>query len=329
MSIVLPVLNEAQDIGRLLGEIMNQTPPVGGFEVLVVDGGSTDATRNIVADFGGRWPNIRLLSNPRKLSSAGRNIGARAAKGKYVLFLDGHCALPRSDYLTRAVEVFESTGAACLCRPQPINRLAEGKWAGAISTARHSWLGHDPASDIYGGPPAFTDPHSAGAAYLRTCIDRLGGYDERFDACEDVEFNHRVAAAGLPSYRHPDLTVDYRPRSSMKALLNQMYRYGRGRAHLMARHPSVIPWPLVLITGYLILTLLTLALVGPKAAGMMTAIPIGLWMLLMVTESTRLAGFTPAAARVAVAFLVIHLGLEFGFWRGIPEFRRFRSPVSS
>ena len=115
----------------------------------------------------------------------------------------------------------------------------------------------------------------------------------------------------------------------MKALLNQMYRYGRGRAHLMARHPSVIPWPLVLTTSYLILTLLTLALVGPKAAGMMTAIPIALWMLLIVTESIRIAGVTPAAARVAVAFLVIHLGLEFGFWRGIPEFRRFRSPVSS
>ncbi|MCK4306340.1 MAG: glycosyltransferase, partial [Candidatus Eisenbacteria sp.] len=214
LSVVLPVLNEARDIGRLLGEIMEQTTPAGGFEVLVVDGGSTDDTRDIVADFCNRLPNCRLLDNPRKRSGAGRNVGIRAARGKYILFLDGHCALPRSDYFVRTVELFDSTKAACLCRPQPLNRLTEGEWAKAISAARHSLLGHNPASDIYGGWPAFTDPSSAGAAYLRTCIESLGGYDERFDACEDVEFNCRVAAADLPAYRHPDLTVQYRPRST-------------------------------------------------------------------------------------------------------------------
>jgi GT2 family glycosyltransferase len=269
------------------------------------------------------------LENPRKLSSAGRNIGVRTATGKYVLFLDGHCAVPRNDYLVCMVRLFESTGAACLCRPQPLNRLALGKWERTISDARHSWLGHNIGSDIFGGPPSFTDPHSAGAAYLREQITRLGGYDERFDACEDVEFNHRVAAAGLPSYRHPDLTVDYRPRSSLKSLFQQMTRYGRGRARLMARHPRLFPWPLVVITGLLVLALVALGLRGPKAAGLVAGVPLACWIALILAESVRLGGVGSRGGRIALAFLVIHAGLAIGFWRGIPEFRRFRLRLPS
>lgn len=328
LSVVLPVLNEARDIGRLLREVLSQTPPPGGFEVLVVDGGSTDETRGIVEDLSRTHPQLRLLDNPRRLSSAGRNVGVQAARSDYVLFLDGHCALPRPDYLARTVELFETTGAACLCRPQPLNRIADGAWAAAISQARHSRLGHNPSSDIYGGGPGTCDPRSAGAAYLRSCIEHLGGYDERFDACEDVEFNCRVAAAGFPAYLHPDLSVDYRPRSSLTALLAQMIRYGRGRARLMARHPGEIAWVLVLATAFPLLLLGTLAGLGPRAAALLLAIPLGGWILAVALESVRLAGLTPRAAKIALALWTIPVGLVLGFWRGIPELSRFRGPAA-
>jgi GT2 family glycosyltransferase len=319
------VLDEARDIGRLLDELRRQAPPAGGFEVLVADGGSTDATRAIVTERARGWPGLRLLENPRRLSSAGRNVGARAARGQYVLFLDGHCALPRADYLTRTVELFESTGAACLCRPQPLDRIEESAGARAISAARHSWLGHNPGSDIYGGAPGFTDPRSAGAAYRRACIEQLGGYDERFDACEDVEFNHRVAIAGMTAYRHPDLSVPYRPRSSLSALWRQMARYGRGRARLWARHPSRVPWPLVLISaGGVAIPAVWLA-AGPRAALALAATALVAWMLVVGAESLRLSGFAAGAARTMLAFAAIHTGLAAGFWRGLAEFPRYRS----
>lgn len=329
ISVVLPVLNEALDIGRLLGEILDQESPVGGFEVLVVDGGSTDETRAIVTAFREEHPNLRLLENPRRLSSSGRNVGARAARGKYVLFLDGHCSIPRKDYLVRTLDLFESTGAACLCRPQPLNRLTEGKWDKAISSARHSWLGHNTSSDIFGGPPAFTDPRSAGAAYARTCLEQLGGYDERFDACEDVEFNHRVAMAGFSAYRHPDLQVDYRPRSTLEGFFRQMIRYGRGRARLMIRHRNVVPWPLAMITAWAFAVPFTLAFAGIRVGALFAATPIVPWILLVGAECIRLAGVRSAALRTMLAFLAIYIGLVFGFWRGLAEFGRFRSAASS
>jgi succinoglycan biosynthesis protein ExoA len=326
VSVVLPVLNEGRDIGRLLREVLDQEPPPGGFEVIVADGGSTDRTRDIVAALGPTHPNLMLVDNPRRLSSAGRNVGAQAARGRYIVFLDGHCSVPRRDYLLRLCEVFQSTGAACLCRSQPLQNMAEGSWGRAIAAARHSILGHDPGSDIYGGDPAFTDPRSAGAAYARDVFARLGGYDERFDACEDVEFNHRVGELGYRAYRHPDLAVDYRPRRSLRSFFRQMRRYGRGRARLMARHPGATPWSLLGVTFLSIAWILGAPLLGWKTALTTAMLGAAAWLLLVAIESIRVAGLSRATYRVGAALAVIHSGLVLGFWRGLAEVRRYRRP---
>ena len=231
--------------------------------------------------------------------------------------MDGHCAIPRRDYLVRTVELFETTGADCLARPQPLEQLADGLWAPAIAAARHSWIGHNYPSDIYGGPPGYTNPRSAGAAYRRACIEQLRGFDERFDACEDVEFNHRLARAGYRSYRHPDLAVHYRPRSTLRGLYRQMLRYGTGRARLFRTHALTVPWPLVLMTLFVLLVVAVFLTLGP-AAGMITLWgPLAAWLVLVAVESARAATSTIKAWRVAIAIVVIYCGLTIGFWWGM------------
>ena len=326
VSVVLPVLNEEKDIGRLLHEVLAQQPPAGGFEVIVVDGGSTDRTRDIVSELRCSWSNLYLMDNPRRLSSAGRNIGAFWARGEYVMFLDGHCSIPRNDYLVRMVDIFSSTGAACLCRPQPLKNLATGPWARAIAAARHSRLGHNPGSDIYSDTPAFCNPGSAGAAYARKYIIELAGYDERFDACEDVEFNQRVARAGLTSYRHPDLAIYYQPRASLATLFGQMARYGRGRARLMARHTDAIPWPLVIMTLGVSLAILLIALAYWRIVGTAVGAVVALAIVIFTLEGFRVGGFSKVSVRTSFALVVVCFALVVGFWQGLMEFPRFRRP---
>jgi GT2 family glycosyltransferase len=329
VSVVIPVLNEQRDIGRVLDEVLRQRQPDGGFEVVVADGGSSDRTRDIVRSRCGRWANLFLVDNTRRLSSAGRNAGARAARGRYILFLDGHCSIPRDDYLIRVVELFRTTDAACLARAQPLQNLAEGRWAAAVAAARHSFLGHDPGSDIYGGDADYTDPRSAGAAYRREVVEVLGGYDERFDACEDVEFNHRVAQAGFRAYRHPDLSIDYRPRQSLGAFFRQMLRYGRGRARLMARHPAVLPLPLVAgsVAAVVLVALVVLGAWLPVAV--LVAAAALLWAGAIVAASARVGGSMGHRMRVAAALASVHAGLVLGFWRGLLDFPRFRAARSN
>ncbi len=328
VSVVLPVLNEARDIERLLWVLLKQRPPEGGFEVVVADGGSTDGTREIVGKLKRQWPNLRLVDNPKRLSSAGRNAGARASRGRYVMFLDGHCSIPRDDYLIRLVEIFEKTGAHCLCRPQPLLPMAEGVWGRAIATARHSFLGHNVGSDIYTGEAGFTDPRSAGAAYQRMVIEELGGYDERFDACEDVEFNHRVSRAGFLSYIDPDLAVHYVPRSDLPSLFRQMGRYGRGRARLAALPSGPIPWALVGSTLAVVSVITSFVLGGSTIALSASEVVAGVWLALATCESVRLARSPGCAARLGMAMATIHAGLVLGFWRGLLEFHRFHKPIS-
>jgi GT2 family glycosyltransferase len=320
----MPVLDEAAHLPRLLDQLREQTPPQGGFEVLVVDGGSTDGTRELVRERARSWFALTLLDNPARRSAAGRNVGARAAAGEFVLFLDGHCTLAGPEVLLRVVSLFEETGAECLARPQPLAAPDGSAWARAIAAARHSPLGHKPGSEIYTATAGYVDPHSAGAAYRREVLRRLGGYDERFDACEDVEFNHRVKEAGYRTYIHPDLAVRYAARSTLPALCRQMFRYGRGRAHLMARHPEAAPRPLLAATGAM---LPVAALPGVMGAGLGVALVSGAALVaaaVLWLEGLRISRSPLQAARIAAALAVIPLGLEAGFLRGLLEFPRFR-----
>ena len=197
-------------------------------EVLVVDGGSTDGTRDLVRERMTRWDRLFLLDNPGRRSSAGRNVGARAAAGDLIVFLDGHCSLLRPDYLARLVEIFAESGADCLTRPQPLTELTGTRWERAVALARHSPLGHKPGSEIYRAEPGFTDPQSAGAAYRREVLETLGGYDERFQACEDVEFNVRVARAGFRAYHQLRDDVLTRPLEILDGMITVPQAPGLG-----------------------------------------------------------------------------------------------------
>ena len=90
ISVIVPVRNEAGFIADTLERLFGQDYPAGRFEVLVADGQSTDETRTIVTALRDRFPNLCLLDNPRRWSSAGRNVAIGTARGDLVLLVDGH-----------------------------------------------------------------------------------------------------------------------------------------------------------------------------------------------------------------------------------------------
>jgi succinoglycan biosynthesis protein ExoA len=261
ISVIVPVRNEATFIGRTLDQLLSQRYPQDRFEVLVADGASTDATRAIVAELMVEHANLRLVDNPRRWSSAGRNAAVRAASGDIVVLVDGHCELDNPNYVREVAAAFERSGADCLGRPQPLDVAAARPLQRAIAAARASRLGHHPASFIYSGREGFVPPQSVAVAYRRPVFDTVGLFDEAFDACEDVEFNHRVARAGLTCYFTPRVGVRYVPRSSLAGLFRQMVRYGRGRMRLLRKHPETFT-----LSGFVPAAFLLGAFTGPLLA---------------------------------------------------------------
>ena len=211
--------------------------------MIVVDGESTDGTPSVVEGWMARHPNIRLYRNPKRLSSAARNVGVRRAAGDLIVFVDGHCEIENEHYLQNLVEAFRRSGADCLGRPQPLDVPGASRLQCAIAAARASWLGHHPASWIYASREGFVRPQSVAVAYRREVFEAVGLFDESFDACEDVEFNHRVERAGLRCFFTPAVRVRYYPRSSLRGLFRQLTRYGRGRIRLFRKHPGTFSVP--------------------------------------------------------------------------------------
>ncbi len=236
ISVIVPILNEEEFIAQTLDGLLEQDYPEEAFEILVVDGESTDGTCEIVKRYVAKHANVKLLSNPKKWSSAARNVGINASSGDVVIVVDGHCQFFDNQYLRNVEAAFRRPNIDCLGRPQPLdvsdgNLLQEG-----IALARASRLGHHPDSFIYASQEQVVPAHSVGVAYRKSVFDKVGGFDESFDACEDVELNHRVDKAGLSCLLVPNIRLRYYPRASLRGLFRQMARYGRGRVRLLRKH---------------------------------------------------------------------------------------------
>jgi succinoglycan biosynthesis protein ExoA len=316
ISVVVPVRNEAAHLPATLAQLLGQDYPRDRFEVLVADGRSTDTTPDLVRALAARHPNLRLLDNPGRLSSAGRNRAIEAARGDIVVVIDGHCDLQNPHYLRDLAGAFDRSGADCVGRPQPLDLGQATPLQRAIAVARSSRLGHQPDSHIYSDAEGFVPPESVAVAYRRSVFAKVGLFDEDFDACEDVEFNHRVALAGLHCFFTPRVKVHYHPRATLGGLFGQLARYGRGRVRLLRKHPDTFSIA-CFVPGAFLLGLV----VGPLLALLST------WLLLAYAGVVSLYALAVAVACLGCAagtrdrallpwlplvFVTIHLGAGWG-----------------
>src|SRR6187402_1837014 len=121
VSVVVPVRNEAKAIEPALRTLLTQDFPAEKFEVIVADGGSEDATVPIVRRLQAEFANLKLVYNPGRLSSAGRNTAIRHATKDVAVIVDGHCHIPDRNYLKNLAAAFDASGADSLGRPQPLD----------------------------------------------------------------------------------------------------------------------------------------------------------------------------------------------------------------
>ncbi len=322
ITVAMPVRNEEKHIQKVLDALLKQEYPKDKYEIIIADGESTDRTREIVEHVARTAPlPIRLINNPRRLSSAGRNIGILNGRGDIVAFIDGHCIIGSDRWLRNVADLIQETGAACLCRPQPLDDPANTSFQDMIAKCRGSVLGHGLDSSIFSQDnERFIDPTSSGAVYTRQVFDKVGIYDEAFDAAEDVEFNHRVRQSGLKSYISPRLTIHYAPRADLRGLFKQMMRYGQGRFRLIAKHrdaislsqfvpPAFVAWMILAVVLSAFVPLARWAFLGTLSIYLVAVIVSSI--ALAVKHGFRFLWGGP------VIYATIHVGLGVGFWKGL------------
>jgi len=305
VTVALPVLNEAAHIEGCLRAVAEQTYP-RIVEVLVVDGGSEDATREIAA----RFPGVRVVDNPDRLQSAGLNVALREARGDVLVRVDGRTVVA-SDYVDQCIAALTRSGAALVGGPlEPRGTTWVERAVGAALT---STLGAGPARFRNGNSSAaWTDIVYLGAAWVDV-LRRHGGYDQDFASNEDGELLHRLGHDGGVWF-DPAIRSTYRPRGSFAGFMKQYYRYGAGRAATVRKYPDSVR------LRQLAAPLLVLGFLSPWRR----RVALAYLAVVAVGSGIEMRRDLAAGAGLAVALPVMHLSWGVGFLVGCS--RRYLPP---
>jgi GT2 family glycosyltransferase len=256
---------------------------------------------------------VRVLDNPKRTVAAGRNAGICAASGDAMVFLSGHCSIPSKDLLADAAEILETTGADCLCRPQPLLAPAETRMGEAIAHARSTRIGRGSAPPDLAG---FLDPPGFAGVFRRTVFEEVGLFDETFDACTGLDFNERVRQASIRAYCDPRLAVHEQPPQKLRGLFAEMFRHGRGTSHWMRKHPECSS--LAEIAPLTLMLAITVAIVAwarlPHGMAAFVTAPLALVPIAVLLNAMQIGskhGFR-SAWRAPAVFATIYLGQGIG-----------------
>ena len=243
VSVILPVRNEGDFIERSVGSVLDQSwlahHGPESMEILVVDGRSTDDTRERVERLAASRPEIqiRLLDNPGRTAPCALNVGLQDARGDVIVRVDGHSEI-EPEYVERAVRLLEEHDADGI--GGVLLTLGEGLVARAIAAAMASRFGVGGSAFRVlapGAPPRPSDT-IAFPAYRREAVARNGGFDEELMRDQDDEWNYRLRAAGGRLLTSGDLVARYYSRSSLPKMTQQYFQYGLYKVRVLQLHPK-------------------------------------------------------------------------------------------
>ncbi|MDB5893956.1 MAG: succinoglycan biosynthesis protein ExoA [Rhodoferax sp.] len=327
--VVIPTLNEARTIEGVVASLCDDLPQNAQVSLVVVDGGSTDGTLDIVKQLATRQPRLQWLNNPKRIQSAAVNLAAsQLGHGVQVLVrCDAHAQYPRG-FIRMLLASLDRTGADAVV--VPMDSTGHNCVQRAVAWASDTKVGSGGSAHRGGRRSGYVD-HGHHAAFRMESFRRAGGYDETFTHNEDAELDCRQRSLGSKIYLDADIRLGYHPRSTIAGLARQYFAYGRGRSRTVRRHPGsmrlrqlalpvhlvvsvlalvfaawlpwLLLWPLA-YAGVLLLTSLSIAWREKSVCGLLagpTAAVMHLWwaagflagMLFVRENRWQLSGATP------------------------------------
>lgn len=319
VSVVVPTFHRPELLARCIGALARQTLAREDFEVLVVDDGRSDATRDWVAHEATRHPHgfLRYLRPALgKGPAAARNWGWRAARAELVAFTDDD-TLPAPDWLAQGRDAMRRNGWSAMAGrvvvPAPPDRAADGPTDHELMTR-----GLETSEFV-----------TANAFVLKSALARVKGFDERFTRAwrEDSDLQFRLEDAGAAMGRCDTAVVCHpvRPERWGVSLWQQknvyfdalLYRKHprRYRARVRARPP----WDYYAIVGLTALAPVLMARGIHGSAIVSGLVALGL-VLRLAARRLRTTSRTPAhvAEMVLTSLLIPFLSVYWrlrGAWR--------------
>lgn len=322
ISIIIPCRNEEGFIGKCLESIISQFYPKDNLEVLVVDGMSTDKTREVVREYGEKHSFISLLENPRKVTPFGMNIGIRNSRGEVIILVNAHSILDKN-FLKNNIEYLNKTHADAV--GGMLNTINEGASiiSNAIPLATDSIFGAGGRryrSRIQEGFVKDTLPY---CAYRRELFDKIGLIDEDLIRDQDEEFNYRILKNGGKIFFTPKIKSYLYVRPTLEKLWKQHFQYGYFKPLVLSKVGGVFTWrqaiPSLLITSMIVTGLLSFLSeyflwFFILILGLYFSVTIIFSLLIGIKRDLSLMPFLVAS------FVTLHFSYGTGYLKGILDF---------
>lgn len=319
VSVVMPVLNEERHLAAAVRGVLDQRYP-GELELIMAVGPSQDRTREIAEELAAADPRLAVVDNPAGRTPHALNLAIEAARHDILVRVDGHGELGER-YIERAVELLAETGAANV--GGVMDAQGRTSFEQAVAYVYTSRYGLGGAAFHQGDVPAGPAETVFLGVFAKADLQAVGGFDETMHRAQDWELNYRLRQSGRLVYFSPELRVTYRPRSTLKALVRQMYDTGRWRREVVRRHPEtaglryLVPPATVVAIGIGSLGALVGAFTGIRALLLGIAAPLGYAGFVAYVSWSARDALAPKAGRwLSVVLPATHLAWGSGFLVG-------------
>lgn len=270
VSVVVTILNEEKGLSPLLDALFAQTRQPD--EIVIVDGGSTDGTLQLLERYAGHDERIRILHAPGVNIARGRNIGIAETKGDIIAVTDGGC-IPEGMWLEELLKKFTNPDIAAVAGS------FRGEWTTTFEYYAALLAVPREGNDVAEKNPLFFGRSSA---FRKKAWEQAGGYPEWLYTGEDTLFALRVKELGYRVASAPAAVVRWRPRPNLRKLAKMYFLYGRGNGRILLGSVSGslywmkyhVAWILCFIGGMFFPLLWVLAAVVLTYLYLIAALPV-------------------------------------------------------
>ena len=226
VSVIIPVYNDPDRIGKCLGALINQTYPHNSYEIIVADNGSMNETSGVIQDYCDKHPDlIRMVVESEIQSSyAARNKSVEKARGEILAFTDSDC-IPNRDWIKSGAVALDKQDATC--GGGHIEFLFKGEQPNIYE---HFDAGRKLNQKAFVEKSGFAA--TANFFVRREMLDRYGLFRHDLISGGDYEFGRRLTDAGEKMIYIADAVVKHPARATLRAILKKSRRVAEGQKQL-------------------------------------------------------------------------------------------------
>jgi len=320
VSVVIPCRNERGYICGCIEALLHGNMPT--FEIIAVDGCSTDGTAQAISLLAERDSRVRLLNNPGLTTPAALNLGISKAQGEFIAILGAH-SQPATDWLQRNLMALEQNPHA-VGVGGVLDTIGDSRTGRVGAAVLRSRFGVGNARFRIGGRAGIVDTIVFGC-YRRSAF-RYGLFDLDLATNQDDEFNTRLRAQGEQLFFNPSIRCRYYSRASWSGLVRQYWRYGRFKPAVFQK-AGAVGSPRQLVPAAWVLFLALAASLGPAVPvlGFLSVAVCVVYLCLGLSAAFSSRGLEISERLLFVAVAAsLHVAYGLGTWYG--AFATFLQP---